>query len=225
MTEYIEFLVINYGLIAVFFLMVSNGFFSAPPSETTLALSGILVSLYHHDFVDVFLAAITGNLIGTYILYLIARSFGHEWLFRLKSYLENKNSKFVNLFGGLIPDEATYEFLASKFREDGKKWVCIFRCFPVVRSVVSIPAGVTKMNNFIFLSFSLVGISVWAIGWQSLGYYAVNNWTKYQWYISVPLFVICVLLIIAVKKKFSQYLYVKQNINNDKPNNRIKSDR
>ena len=216
MTEYIEFLVINYGLVAVFFLMMTNGFFSAPPSETTLALSGVLVALYNHTFVDVFIVAILGNLIGTYILYWVARCFGHKWLFDLKLYFENINSKFLNLFGGLIPDEATYEFMADKFRADGRKWVCIFRCFPVVRSVISIPAGVIKMNNFSFLSFSIVGISVWAIGWQSLGYFTVNNWSKYQWYISAPLLLICVGLVIMLKKKFTQYVYLQKRMFNEK---------
>ncbi len=211
MTAYIESFIIHYGLIAIFILMVTNGFFSAPPSETTLALGGSLVALLYHDFVDVFLVAIAGNIIGTYLLYLLARIFGHEWIFSLRKRLDNHDNKLLKLIGRILPDEFTYHFWAGKFMENNRKCVCLFRCFPVIRSIISIPAGVTKMHSFEFISFSIVGISIWALSWQLLGYYAIHSWQAYQWYISAPLLLFCVILIVALKKQYSNYMREKQD--------------
>ena len=206
MATYIEMLIITYGVFAVFLLMALNGFFSGPPSEVVLSISGAIVSLYSHDFIHMFFAALLGNLLGTYLLYLLARHSGHEWLFTLKNFLYRNNNVLIKSTGHLIPDQNTYDFVSNRFRLNGRKWVCLFRCFPIVRSIISVPAGVVKMNTINFLFFSSVGISVWTLVWQLLGFYTIHNWNKYQWYISVPLVLIFLIMIVVTKRGIFKYI-------------------
>jgi membrane protein DedA with SNARE-associated domain len=189
-------LISNYGLIALFLLLFINGFASFFPSELSLFLAGILSFTTDKSFLFVLIVVVLGNLIGTYILYLLGRLFGYNWLLRIKyfSKLTNKDTLFK---------------ISEKFKKEGAYWVCIFRCFPVVRSIVSLPAGMIKMPHLVFLVYSTIGITIWALFWMGLGYFFGLNFLIYKGYITLILLILLVILIYFFKRKISTYLNEK----------------
>ena len=205
MTDILYSLVLQYGLLAIFILMVSNGFFSAPPSELILTLAGLLALGAEYSLLETLLVAIAGNLAGTYILFWIGRRVGYRWLIATKIRISDGNL-IERLIGGLIPEERMLIILEDKLRTGGAIWVCILRCLPFVRSIISLPAGMAQMRTIVFLVYSIIGISVWAILWQGYGYVLGNSWIQYGYIVTGILCIPLFLVLLTIKRKTAQYL-------------------
>lgn len=143
------------GLLFVF--MVSNGFFSTPPSELVLGVAGYLVSIDKVPVWAALLAGVGGNVAGTSLLFFLAGRWGERVVRRVLAF-----SPWLR--EGLL--EATRE----AFRQHGERIVLVGRCLPLVRSVISIPAGLASMRWGRFLFLTTIGCLSWALGWGSAGY-------------------------------------------------------
>ncbi|MBM0235054.1 DedA family protein [Micromonospora sp. STR1_7] len=145
------------------------------PSEIVLAMAGFLAHEGQFNVVLVVVAATVGSLVGALVLYWLGAALGEE---RLKRWLDR------------IPlvDRDDLEKADRWFERHGRWAVLIGRVVPVVRSLVSVPAGANRMPLGEFILLTTIGSGVWnallvgsgyALGsrWQDVGRY--SDWFNY----------------------------------------------
>ena len=154
----------DYGLFAVFGLMLLESMGIPIPSEAISPFAGYLVSLEQISFLGAVAAGILGNLIGSWIAYFIGLWGGRElWL---------RYGRFVGVRGHHLA-------VAEKwFDRYGEFTVFISRCLPVVRTFISFPAGTTRMNFAKFTFYTFAGCVPWVFALTYFGYYLGENWDR-----------------------------------------------
>lgn len=154
--------IVKWGMIAVFLFMVSNGFISTPPSEIVLSLAGALTIDSKAYFAFMLLGVVVANYLGTLILYVISIQKGKIWYDRLRGL--NIFQKYT-ILGKFFP---VSDDLVKFF--NNQEWM-VFACrfIPFIRSIISIPAGISGMGFARFTALSLAGITVWAFVWLWMG--------------------------------------------------------
>lgn len=139
------------GPFGIAFLIVLENVFPPIPSELVLPLAGFLVSEGRFGFVEVMLASTLGSVIGALILYGVGVAFGED---RLRA--------FVRRFGRILfISERDVDRAERWFNEHGGKAVFFGRLFPVVRSLISVPAGLARMSLLPFVIYTTLGSSIW----------------------------------------------------------------
>ena len=160
MQETIRVLMGDYGNPAVFFLIMIENLFPPLPSEAILTFGG---------FPGVILSATAGSLMGAVLLYLVGYLIPEE---KLKELLEGRIGKLLH-FRAEDVDKAREWFLK---RGSGAVFFC--RLIPVVRSLISIPAGLSRMPLIPFLFLTTVGSFLWNTVLVMAGRAAGNSWEK-----------------------------------------------
>ena len=176
----------QYGYIAVFSLIVLENVFPPIPGTVILPFSGYMVLLTDMEMVPTIAAATAGSLVGAYIYYAVGRILSQE---RLEALL---STKVMHMLGFESDDVAK---AVDFFNNKGQISVLIGRCVPVVRSVISIPAGTAKMNLGKFTVYSLIGIVIWNVILCVLGYYAGEAWEKVVEQVEWLSYVVVILII------------------------------
>ena len=180
-----------------FALMFSNGLFSTPPSEVTYGVAGYLASLGQVSALAVITAGTAGNVAGTTLLFSLALYWGEppvRWIFQYNPSLGE---------GMLIA-------LQRLFARHGPVLVCLVRCLPTVRSVISVPAGIARMPLGRFLAYTTLGCTLWAALWVAIGLtfgeqvHAIVDGAKL--YTALLTILIVVLSLFWVKRRVSEYI-------------------
>jgi len=192
-------LVIRWGIVAVFFLMVSNGFFSTPPSQVVLSVAGALTIGNNTYFIIMFFVVIIANYLGTTALYAICWYKGQKW------YDSVKNSDFVQrrkLLNMWIPSSTS---LIAFFND--RAWL-VFACrlLSFIRSIISVPAGIAKMSFLKFTALTMPGIMIWAFIWMFTGRTVTEKASEGNplvWIILVVLFVTAAIVGKIMKSKLN----------------------
>jgi len=189
MQETIIQLIEQFGYIGVSLLIFIENIFPPIPSEVILLFGGYASHTTNLNIWIVILSATIGSILGAIVLYFAGYALGKE---RLKKLLSGKLGKWLH-FGPENIEKADHWF--GKF---GYKAVLICRCIPVVRSIVSIPAGICKINFGVFLLLTFIGSIVWNTIITWLGFFANDAWTTVQTYLGIYSDIILVLLVLAV---------------------------
>ena len=132
-----------------------------------LTLAGFLVSGTKLTLIGVILASTLGSIIGAIILFSISRNLT---LPRLEKLLETKLFKLL----GFKKDDA--QKAIDWFDKHGIGAIFYGRCIPVVRSLISIPAGIAQAGWTKFLVLTTLGSLVWNSVLVGLGHYMGKNW-------------------------------------------------
>lgn len=156
------------GFAGVAALVALENVFPPIPSELILLLTGFNVSEDRFDFVSGVIAATIGSVVGAYFLYAIGRLVDEE---RLEKLLAG-----VGKYLGLKRSDVHKGF--QWFERHGTAVVLFGRIIPVVRSVVSIPAGAEKMPILRFTLLTAAGSLVWNIVWVAIGWGLGDQWEK-----------------------------------------------
>jgi membrane protein DedA with SNARE-associated domain len=156
------------GLIGVALLVALENVFPPIPSELVLLLTGFNVSENRFGYAGAVLAATVGSVVGAYFLYGIGRLLSEE---RLERFLAT-----VGKVVGLKRKDVHKGFVW--FERHGTAVVLFGRLIPVVRSVVSIPAGAEKMPLLKFTLLTAAGSLVWNIVWVAIGWGLGDQWEK-----------------------------------------------
>ena len=136
------------------------------PSEFVLLLSGFNVSIGEFQFIPLLIATTTGSLIGALVLYTIGFGISKERV----NFLTNRFGKYVGI---KQPDVDK----AFKWFDKYGAWTIFFgRLFPLVRSLVSIPAGLSEMNVIKFSLLTVGGSSIFNATWISIGMQLEDRW-------------------------------------------------
>lgn len=163
LTHFIE----NFGYLAIILLIAVENIFPPIPSEVILTLGGFLVSGTKLTLIGVILASTLGSIIGAIILFSISRNLT---LPRLEKLLETKLFKLL----GFKKDDA--QKAIDWFDKHGISAIFYGRCIPVVRSLISIPAGIAHVGWTKFLVLTTLGSLVWNSVLVGLGHYMGKNW-------------------------------------------------
>lgn len=166
MIEFAVDLISQIGLLGAAFLIGIEVIIPPIPSEAILLLTGFNISLGRFGFAEAVLATTIGSLVGASFWYLIG-------LFFTRERLENTVGKFGKFVGLSLKNlQKTMRW----FERYGAALVFFGRMLPIVRSLVSIPAGLVKMGVAKFYFFSTAGILIWNILWISIGFNLGENW-------------------------------------------------
>lgn len=159
----------QFGYLAIGLLIFVENMFPPIPSEIILPMSGFLTTTNDLTLPLVIAAATIGGLIGAYLLYGIGYLLSEDRLFR---FFETKPLRMLGFKGDDIHK------VVSWFDRRGQKAVLICRCVPGLRSLISLPAGTSKMNLVKFTAYTLIGSIIWNTLLCSLGMAAGSAWQQ-----------------------------------------------
>lgn len=157
------------------------------PSEVILPLAGFTASRGSFSLFEALLWTTIGSLVGAYALYWVGRALGRD---RTRA-----------IFGWLpLVDLDDVDKVEGWFDRNGTKAVFFGRMIPIFRSLISIPAGVTKMNQGKFLGLTLAGSLIWNSIFVLSGYYLGENWHIVETYADVfqKIVIVAVIALIAL---------------------------
>jgi membrane protein DedA with SNARE-associated domain len=157
------------GLPAIFLLMLAESALIPIPSEATMLFAGFAVaapgaSAAHHrlTLVGIVLAGVLGNLVGSWIAYGIGRAGRVELVERHGHWLHLKPSHL--------------EWADRWFERYGAPTVFFSRMLPIIRTFISLPAGIAKMPFWRFTVLTVAGCVVWVLALALAGEAVGHNW-------------------------------------------------
>ncbi|MDX5379876.1 MAG: DedA family protein, partial [Actinomycetes bacterium] len=151
------------GSVGVALLVALENLFPPLPSEVILPLAGFTASQGSFSIAAVIAWATAGSLVGALALYSIGAVLGRERTRRLIGSLPLVKTEDV------LRTEAWYE-------RNGPMTVLVGRVIPIFRSLISIPAGVTRMRPWVFLGLTALGSLAWNTILIVAGYVLGENW-------------------------------------------------
>lgn len=157
----------QFGYAGITLLIAIENIFPPIPSEVILTFGGFMTTYTALTIWGVIASATLGSLLGAVVLYGVGRVLSPE---RLGKLLDGGIGKILRLNKGDI------EKACGWFNQKGKITVLFCRCVPVIRSLISIPAGMSKMKWPIFLIYTTLGSLVWNILLVYLGVFAGASW-------------------------------------------------
>lgn len=157
----------QYGYIAIFLLVALENVFPPIPSEIILTFAGFMIISTEMNFFGVVIAATLGAVIGAIILYGLGALLKKE---TIENILDGKIGRVMG-FKREDVDKAI-----NWFNRRGAITVLFTRCVPVVRSLISIPAGTSRMKLVPFIIYTTIGTLIWNILLVWLGLIAGANW-------------------------------------------------
>jgi membrane protein DedA with SNARE-associated domain len=159
-SEWIVNTVAEFGYLGIVLLMLVEAVFPPIPSELIIPFSGFAVSQGRLDLLPVVLAATAGSLLGAIPWYLAGRLFG---LARVKRLADRIGRWFA-----FNADEIDYA--GKVFSRWGGGFVLLGRLLPIIRTLISVPAGLAKMPVWQFALFSALGMLIWNTVLVGAGY-------------------------------------------------------
>jgi len=186
------------GYVGVFLMVVLENVFPPIPSEAILPLAGFLAGEGRFWLPAVILAATMGAVAGALILYYAAYWFGEarlRWLIR-------KYGKWFAV------SERDLDSANAWFDHHGYKAVVLCRMVPIVRSLVSLPAGLRRVNLVPFIAYTAIGSGLWNSLLIVAGWWLGDNWEDVSHlvdYLDYPMYVAIIgaLIWFIWKKKFA----------------------
>ncbi|MCL5675333.1 MAG: DedA family protein [Candidatus Marsarchaeota archaeon] len=158
-------LIYKYGYAGVFLVMILESASLPIPSEVILPLTGSLVAAGFFNFYLVLLIILAGEIIGMFIDYYVAYFLGKDVVYKHLDKLHIKRS--------------TLDSFDSWFEKNGAFAVFIARLLPVVRGLISFPAGFAMMERKKFFLYSVAGSLFWDVVLMLFGYYALKSGSVY----------------------------------------------
>ena len=167
MQEFIISLMGQFGYFGVFFLIALENVFPPIPSEVILLFGGFMTTYTSLNIALMVVAATLGSLLGAIVLYYIGKILNKE---RLKKIVSGKVGKVLRL------KEKDIDMADQWFDTKGNKTVFFCRFIPIVRSLISIPAGMSEMPMAKFLLYTTVGSAIWNTVLIVIGNRVGENW-------------------------------------------------
>lgn len=199
MQQFILHIIEQFGYFGIFFLILIENVFPPIPSEVILLFSGFFSSYTSLSVFYMILASTLGSFLGAIILYYIGKIFNKE---RLKKIVNGRLGKILFL------KENDIDKADEWFDNKGNKSVFFCRFVPIVRSLISIPAGMSEMPMGKFIIYTICGSMIWNTVLICLGYRLGSNWEyvltildKYQMVVIVILVIIFEYVIIKFYRK------------------------
>lgn len=190
-------LIFDWGYLGIFLLMAVESSFIPFPSEIVLVPAGYLASQEKMSLTLIMMSAIGGSLLGAFINYYLALTLGRKILQKYGKYFFIKESALVKM--------------EKYFAAHGHISTFSGRLIPGIRQLISIPAGLAKMNLVQFSLFTALGAGIWALILTLLGYFIGANEELLSTYLKEITISVVILLIIL---GYVYYRYQKKKESN-----------
>lgn len=162
----LTFFIKDYGILAIFLLMTLESALIPIPSEITMPFAGFLVSRGVFSFWSVVLIGSLANLFGSLLAYFLGAKYGELWVRRVIRHW----GKF------LLVREKEFDRALNDFKKYGQVVTFTSRLLPVVRTYISLPSGIAKMNLLSFSVLTFLGSLIWSTILTLLGVKLGENW-------------------------------------------------
>ena len=168
--------IVEYGYVAIFLLMLAESACIPFPSEVTMLVGGWYAADGRLDFIAVGAAGVLGNLVGSWIAYAVGRTTGRALLDRYGRYLLIRPHDIdrAEIWWDRYGEAATF----------------FSRLLPVVRTFISLPAGIAKMRLGRFSLLTVLGVIPWTYGLTYLGVVVGHNWERVVSHFNVPTLIV-----------------------------------
>ena len=192
LTGYITTFIENVGYVGLATMMALEAIIAPIPSELIVPFAGFLISDGQFTWIGVLIATTIGSLAGAYFLYALAKYGGRP---------------LIAKWGHLVlvkPEDITKteEF----FAKHGRKAILISKFIPIIRSYVSLPAGLSNMPLGPFFFYSAIGSIIWNSFLVYLGFTLKNNWAaaaeKISNYETVGKYLVVIIVIVWIIRHF-----------------------
>ena len=184
----------NSGYLGIFALMTVESALIPIPSEVIMPFSGYLVSTGKFNPILVIMAGGFGNLVGSLIAYFIGIKLGREVILRYGKYV--------------LLNKSHLDWAESFFGKYGDKTTFVTRLLPGIRTYISLPAGIAKMDLKKFSAYTFAGSIIWSAMLMYVGITLGEEWNKirdYSHYIDAIVGIgIIIIVIIIIKKRIGK---------------------
>ena len=189
MEQFVISIMNQYGYFGIFFLIFVENIFPPIPSEVVLLFGGFMTTYSKLSVPFMVLFSTLGSVAGAIVLYYIGKILNKD---RLKKIVAGKIGKVLRLKVNDIEKAVCW------FDTKGNKTVFFCRFIPVVRSLISIPAGMSEMSMSKFLLYTFAGSSIWNTVLLIIGNRVGNNWKDILYIMNQYSHLVLILLILAL---------------------------
>lgn len=183
-TDFME----QYGYLGILLMIALENLFPPIPSEVILTFGGFMTTYTNLTPVGVIVTATLGSLIGAVILYFIGRFLGVERLERI-----------IDRWGRVLRVKKEDVRKADAWFDKYGYWaVLLCRMIPLIRSLISLPAGMSGMRFVPFMLFTTIGTLIWNTILVTLGTAVGDNWNEIVEFMDVYSNVVYALIAAAV---------------------------
>ena len=175
-------LVFDWGYLGIFLLMAIESSFVPFPSEIVLVPAGYLASKDDMSLGMIMASGLSGSMLGSFVNYYLALLLGRRILKRYGKYF------FIS--------EASLVKMENYFQKHGAISTFIGRLIPGIRQLISIPAGLSRMNLVVFSTYTALGAGIWALILVMLAYFIGENQELIDTYLKQITIVIMIILAI-----------------------------
>ena len=177
----------QFGYLGVFLLILAENIFPPIPSEVILTLGGFMTTTTTMTKLGIIIASTSGSVVGAIILYWLGSFLGVERLERI-----------VEKYGKILRLKKKDIHKADAWFDKYGVWAVFFgRLVPLVRSLISIPAGMSNMKFWLFLWFTTLGTLIWNTILVSVGAAVGENWDDIVGYMDIYSNIVYIILAIA----------------------------
>ncbi|MBS3133668.1 DedA family protein [Candidatus Woesearchaeota archaeon] len=193
--EYIVSVIDKLGYVGIFVFMVLESMVFPIPSEAIMPFAGFLVAQGRLNLYLVIALSALASLIGSLLSYYMGYFGGRKFVHKFGRYF------FINE-GHLIYTE-------KFFKNYGEKTIFVGRFIPVVRHLISVPAGIGKMNLIKFSLYTILGAGIWNTFILYIGFFLNEKWELVKQYSSkIDIFII---IIVALFIIYYIYKFLNKN--------------
>ncbi|MGA1039722.1 MAG: DedA family protein [Ilumatobacteraceae bacterium] len=203
LANWVQDVINQFGYLGVALLVVIENVFPPIPSEIVLPFAGFVAqhgasavnatagaAQSDTTVVGMMIAATVGSVVGALILYFVSAAIGPE---RLRQFVERFGKWFGVKSSDLVRAEEWFDLRSSAA-------VLVGRCVPLIRSIVSIPAGFRRMKLTSFVVLTAIGSAVWNIALIGAGAVLGDQWERVGEYVGVfQWLVIAAVLLLLVR--------------------------
>ena len=184
LASWVQDVIESLGYLGVALLVIAENLFPPIPSEIVLPFAGFVARRGDGSVIVMVVASTIGSVIGALVLYAIAAAIGPE---RIHSFVV----RFGKWFGVKESDMVRAE---EWFDRRSNVAVLVGRCVPLIRSLVSIPAGFRRMKFVPFITLTAIGSAVWNVALIGAGAALGDQWDRvgdyvgiFQWFVIAAL--------------------------------------
>ncbi|MFM9112525.1 MAG: DedA family protein [Actinomycetota bacterium] len=192
LAQWVQDVIESLGYLGVALLVIAENLFPPIPSEIVLPFAGFVARRGDGSVVVMVLASTVGSVVGALVLYAIAAAIGPE---RIHTFVV----RFGKWFGVKEADMVRAE---EWFDRRSNVAVLVGRCVPLIRSLVSIPAGFRRMRFVPFIVLTAVGSAVWNVALIGAGAALGDQWDVVGDYVGVFQWLV-IAVIVAVVIRFA----------------------
>jgi membrane protein DedA with SNARE-associated domain len=196
-------LIFHFGYIGIFTAALAETLFPIIPSELIFPLAGYVVQSKNlgigHAIMFGFIGSL-GSTIGAIIIYFLSLKVGRRVILKIGKYMMINENK-------LHKSEIW-------FQKYGKLAVLLGRLAPGIRELISVPAGLARMNLIHFILFTFIGSFLWSLSLTMIGFYLGDAWDEFSQESSKAFHVISIIIIISIIVIFTYKLIIKKRRNN-----------